>query len=276
MEVDTNKFWEDGYLILRQVLPQSKVARWREAGLHLGKTDLLSDDVLAEVVCEPVLIDAARKILGGQPVYFGDSTAQRGTFAGTGFHKDNSDRLDGNAPDWKVDRYPIIRFGIYTAPHGGDLPLGLDLRRGSLRHPDVTTGEMVSADVQPGDLVVWNGRTTHSGNSMIFKMTGKRLEPNPSSLMVRLTNKFGLPFLYKKHPTERVAIFTSYALASPSLDRHIEYLRQRTYAIEMWERSNWSPAARQLAADAGLELLDTTQMKHDGRPLFQYYQPLPY
>ena len=275
MQLDVERFWSDGFLILRGVLPTTKVARWRKAGFSAGAVDLLSDDVLAEVICEPVIVDAARKILGGKPVYFGDSTAQRGTGAGCGFHKDNSDRLDANAPDWRVDRYPIIRFGIYTQPHG-KLPYGIDFRRGSLNHPDFDTGQMVSAEVEVGDLVVWNGRTTHSGNSHIFKVTGRRLEPNPSSLAVRLTNKFGLAPLYRNHPEERVALFASYGLASPSLDRHIEYLRQRTYAVEMWERSEWSEYARELADKAGLDLLDTTQFVRDGRQLHAQYHAIPY
>ena len=275
MQLNVEKFWSDGFLILRGVLPTPKVARWREAGAEAKAVDLLSDDVLAEVICDPVIVDAARQILGGQPVYFGDSTAQRGTSAGCGFHKDNSDRLDANAPDWKVDRYPIIRFGIYTQPHG-KLPYGIDFRRGSHRQPDFNTGEMVSADVEVGDLVVWNGRTTHSGNSQIFKVTGRRLEPDSSSLAVRLTNKFGLSPLFRNHPAERVALFASYAMASPSLDRHIEYLRQRTYAVEMWERSEWSEYARELARKAGLDLLDTTGFVRDGRPLHAQYHPIPY
>ncbi|GAB5351072.1 phytanoyl-CoA dioxygenase family protein [Qipengyuania sp. 483] len=275
MNLDVEKFWNDGFFILRKVLPPAKVARWRDAGFQVGPVDLLSDDTLAEVVCEPVLIDAAHQILGGQPVYFGDSTAQRGTGAGCGFHKDNSDRLDVNAPDWKVDRYPIIRFGIYTQPHGR-LPYGIDFRQGSHHHPNFDTGRVVSAEVEVGDLVVWNGRTTHSGNSHIFKLTGRRLEPRPTSLAVRLTNKFGLSALFRDHPEERMALFASYALASPSLDRHIEYLRQRTYAVEMWERSEWSPYARDLASEVGLALLDTTQFARDGRPLHAQYHAIPY
>lgn len=273
--IDADRFWRDGYLILRGALPPNKVARWREAGLTAKKQDLLSNDELAEAVCEPVLIDAARQILGGDPVYFGDSTAMRGTFAGCGFHKDCSDRADPKAPDWQVARYPIIRFGIYTQSHG-DLPFGLDLRKGSHNYPDCTSGEMVSADVEPGDVVVWNGRTTHSGNSMIYKWTGRRLEPNPTSIEVRLANRLGGPWLFKSHPQERLALFISYALESPSLDRHIEYLRQRQYAVESWARSEWSQAARQMAAEAGLKLVDVTKLQHDGRELHRFYRPIPY
>lgn len=277
MIVDTDKFWRDGYLVFRGAIDCSKVARWREAGLRAkAKQDLLSDDVLAEVVCDGVLVETARKILGGDPVYFGDSTVQRGTGAGTGFHKDNSDRLDGKAPDWQVDRYPIIRFGIYTQAHGR-LPFGLDVREGSHNIANYTSGKMVNIDVEPGDLVVWNGRTTHSGNSKIFKLIHRRIEPNPASVPFRIMNRLGgLPWLFLGHPQERVAIFTSYALASPSLDRHIEYLRQREYAIELWRSSNWSDDARKRAIEAGLSLLDVTTYTHDGRKLYKYYNAISY
>ena len=33
-----------------------------------------------------------------------------------GFHKDNADRVDPNAPDWN-GRYTVLRFGIYLQDH---------------------------------------------------------------------------------------------------------------------------------------------------------------
>ncbi len=277
MNIDIDKFWQDGFLMLRGILAPEKVARWRAAGLKAtAGQDLLSNDTLAEVICEPVLVESARQILGGDPIYFGDSTVLCGTSAGSGFHKDNSDRLDAKAPDWQVQRYPIIRFGIYTEPHG-KLPYGLDLRAGSHNHADFTSGEMVSATVKPGDLIVWNGRTTHSGNSQIFKLTGHRLKPDPTSFFFRALNKLGgMPWLFVKHPQERVAIFASYALASTSLDRHIDYLRQREYAVENWKNSSWNATTRKKAEDIGLGLLDVTNFKHDGRKLHRLYHAIPY
>lgn len=277
MGVDVDKFWQDGFLIIRNALPQEKVAKWRERGLRANKRqDLLSDDILAEVVCEPLIVDTARQILGGDPVYFGDSTVMRGTEGGVGFHKDNTDRLDWNAPDWKAERYPFIRFGIYTQPHG-KLPHGLDLRVGSHHHADFTSGKIVSAEVEPGDLIAWNGRTTHSGNSKIFRVTRRRLKPDLSKLFVRAVNRLGgMPWLFIDHPQERVAIFTSYALEGPLLDRHIEYLKQREYAVERWKLSQWSNVTRQMADDAGLRLIDVTRFEHDGRELHRFYHPIPY
>jgi hypothetical protein len=277
MDIDCEKFWRDGFLVIRDALSYETVIRWREAGLRSKPNqDLLSDETLAEVICEPVLVECARKILGGKPVYFGDSTVMRGTWAGNGFHKDNSDRFDANAPDWQVDRYPIIRFGIYTQPHG-ELPFGLDVRIGSHLHPDVTSGDMVNLAVEPGDLIVWNGRTTHSGNSKIYKITGRRMNPDPTNLYFRVFNRLGgFPWMFTSHPQERVAIFASYALASPSLDRHIDYLRQREYAVKQWQESEWSSASRAMVKKAGLDLIDVTKFRHDGRILHKDYHPISY
>ncbi len=61
------QFWRDGYLVRSGFFDPVDVMRWREAALARGKTlaDLLSDDVLREIVLHPRLITLARELLGG-------------------------------------------------------------------------------------------------------------------------------------------------------------------------------------------------------------------
>lgn len=267
------RFWRDGYAVIRGAFDQSEVAAWRKQALQeRSEGELLSRPHLREVVCDKRLIDVARAILGDQPVYFGDSTVSIGTAQGSGFHKDNTDRYDGAAPDWSVSRYPTLRFGIYTQSHG-KLPNGLDLKIGSHMMPGRLEGESASPAVDPGDLIVWNGRTSHSANSPRLKIVGARV--NPNGFAWRVIRKLASEKLvYATHPQERVAFFLTYAARHALLDRHIAYLKTRAYAVEMMQASEWDEDARAAARSAGLALLKPDPSDASGHNID--YAPVPY
>jgi hypothetical protein len=274
--LDVDRFWRDGFLVIPRVFDPAQVQRWRERALQRQNkaSDLLTDEVLREVVLSETLLGFADEILGDQPIYFGDSTAMIGP-SGWGFHKDNSDRLDAKAPDWKVDRYPIIRFGVYTQPHGKE-PGSIEFRRGSHMHPDYTTGERFAAPCEPGDVIVWNSRTTHSANSRIVRGLGIRMMPDPYAIPFRAITRFKAEWLFQPLKQERVALFVSYGRDDPLLDRHIEYLRHRAYPWDAWKVSNWSQQTRELAQARGLGLIDVTAFEYQGWPLAKDYAPIPY
>lgn len=264
------RFWRDGYALIPGAFGKAEVRAWREIALaDRSLLDLLSRPALRAIVVDERIVGLARDILGGQPIYFGDSTAAVGTAQGSGFHKDNTDRYDGAAPDWSVERYPTLRFGIYTQPHGR-LPGGLDLRRRSHMTPDLMGGDFQSPAVEPGDLLVWNGRTTHSANSPKLRGLNLRVEANRSLWMA--IRKLHAEWLYARHPEERVAFFVTYALAHPLLDRHIAYLKTRQYAVAAMRRLQWDGDAIELARRAGLSLIkpdprDATGENVDYRPV---------
>ncbi len=272
MAMDVDRFWWDGFLVLPNFFGAAEVMRWRRAALARGPTlaDLLSDDALAEIVCDARIVAAAREILDGDPVYFGDSTAAIG-YNGWGFHKDNSDRLDASAPDWQTDRYPLIRFGIYPQSHDPE-PGGLELRRGSHMIADYTSGEYLSPRVQPGDVIVWNFRTSHSAGVRKLKWPNIRVPHN--KWVGRLNQRVSLEWAMRQQPVERVGLFLTLAREGPLLDRHIEYLKQRAYPWDIWAQSDWSPMVRQKTVAAGLKLIDPTSLKYDGRPVHVDYHPL--
>jgi hypothetical protein len=277
--VDVEKFWRDGFLVIPKVLDPALVQRWREAALEREnkRADLLTDPVLQEVVLNETLIGIARQILDCERlVYFCDSTAAIGR-VGWVFHKDNSDRIDASAPDWTTDRYPLIRFGIYTKPHGGDEPGAIEFRRGSHLVADYTTGERCAAATQPGDLVVWNARTTHSANQRISKVFGWSPSPDMNTLTFRVLRRSGAEhWLMKGERTTRVAIFTMFAKEHPLLHRHMSYLKTRSYPWEMWKASHWTPEVRALARQRGLDLLDPTGLRWDGSPVSDVWVPVPH
>lgn len=277
--VDLERFWRDGYLVIPKVLDPQVVLRWREAAFRMPNhaADLLTDPTLREAVLNDSILAVARAILGTQrPIYFGDSTAAVGK-GGSGFHKDNSDRLDGNAPDWQEDRYPIIRFGVYTKPHGRSEPGSIEFRRGSHRIADFRSGERTTAATEPGDLVVWNGRTTHSGNARVARLFNWCPVPDVESISYRTLLKLHADrWLFKPESSERVALFVSYGKAHRLLDRHVQYLKSRAYPWQTWKVSHWTQETRQLAERAGLGLIDPTGFRWDGQPLNENWAPIPY
>lgn len=276
-QFDADKFWREGYAVFRSVFTPEQVGQWRSAGLARGDSaaDLLSDSQLSEIVLHPAVLAIARAILGGDPVYFGDSTVLIGDH-GSGFHKDNADRDDPAAPDWAVSKYPLIRFGLYTQEHNDRLPGGLDLRVGSHEHCDLTSGPHVSPAVQPGDLVVWNMRITHSGNSRILKYLNHRL--TPSSLFSRVVEKFAGSHLLRSLDDERLGFFFSFGLAGPQLDRYLRYLKSRSYAVDNWHQSHWPSEIRSRIEQTGLSVVDMTgyvPTPEDG-PVNVQHRTIPY
>lgn len=265
-------FWHDGFLHLPGFFPPAEVMRWRQAALARGKTlaDLLSDAVLSEIVLEPRIHELAREILGGDPVYFGDSTAAIG-YNGWGFHKDNSDRLDGSAPDWQTDRYPLIRFAVYCQDHD-PAPGGIEFRRGSHMVPDYETGEYVAPKIRVGDLLVWNFRTSHSAGTRKLKLLGTQIPHR--EWIYRLDRRLGLERFMQQASETRVGLFLTFAKEDPLLDRHIEYLKQRVYPWKMWEASHWSDDVRRKPAKLDLSLIDLTRLEYDGRRVHEEYHPL--
>lgn len=242
-------FWRDGFVILRGLFTPAEVLSMREEALGLDNLnlDLLSIPGLRGVLLDDRLLDVVRSLIGDHLVYFGDSSVWRGT-AVPGFHKDNPDKFDSNAPDWK-GRYPLVRFGIYTQSHKGK-PDGLDLRRGSHEHCSIEVGEHVYAETEPGDVVIWNLRTTHSGGGMT--LGGRPI--NPNSVAASVLRK--LRILHDKPQATRVALFGTFGAPSTHLERNIAYCKTRRFAVDMFLAQRYDTEALSLARMKGVEVRD--------------------
>ena len=229
-------FWQNGYSIIRNVFDPDEIKRWRTEALqhenHLG--DLLSHPTLWKVLFHEKLLEYAQQILGDTPVYFGDSSVRIGSH-GRGYHKDNADRDDYNAPDWTNDPYTLIRFGIYLQDHSQHSG-GLNIRKGSHMTTSNAKGRTIYANTSIGDLVVWNLRTSHSGNGFLLKgLPWLHLPPG--------IGKY-LPHIITRDTGEqRVALFMTLAVQDAHLDRYLDYAKTRTYMVDIWKQSTWNTQA---------------------------------
>ena len=263
---DVKSFWENGYLIIRNVFTPGEISDLRKQAYKVvsedekrGLTepspfnpmcrivvgDLLSKEGLRDVVLDDRLIGIAKQILGGDPVYFGDSTFQVGEGA-RGYHKDNGDRTNQNDPDWQ-GIYPIIRFGVYLQDHT-KYSGGLKVRVASHNTVSTTEGRSVFVDTAIGDVVVWNLRTSHSGNAV-------RLKLFPEVTMDSRIEKRIPAWLKKEEQQERIALFMSYALKGPHLDRFMSYLKGRDYAMKSFKASKFSKDVWEKAKAKKLEVI---------------------
>lgn len=253
--INRDQFYRDGYLLIRAVFSPSEVATYREILKTMLSTsepnfpngDLLSNPLTADFIQDGRLIEITRSLLGGQPVYFGDSSSviYDQNHAVCSFHKDNSDRHDADAPDWRGD-YPILRFGLYMQDHsrsGG----GLMVRAGS--HKSVSKSrklEVLNEEVfgwlngrtryvptKVGDLVVWNLRTTHAGMGRYIRGPIRR----PIS---ERTQKFVPNFLQSDASSQRLAMFATFGLEGSHLDRYLKNLKMRLYMAEIWQNSEYT------------------------------------
>src|SRR5690349_21577676 len=111
--VDCNKFWRDGYLLVRNVFRRAEVDAFRQAMYETEDLsgDLLSNPRLRSILLDSRVLEIAQQLLGQTPVYWGESIAQIGV-SPRGWHKDNVDQENMNGPDWH-GKYDIIKFAIY-------------------------------------------------------------------------------------------------------------------------------------------------------------------
>lgn len=232
--VDVEKFWRRGYQIVPSVYSPAEIRDLRQRVMdskpHGG--DLLSNPLLRDVLLDGRLVGIASQLLGSdQVVYAGDSsfTINSGQH---GYHKDNADRTDKNAPDWQ-SRYTILRFGIYLQDHTKHTA-GLNLRVRSHNHLPLTKGKNIYVRTRPGDVAVWSLRTSHSGNGTLLRFPWWVDDPAPEQ-------DGTYPWYYRvaKKDGDRLAIFAALGLDDAHHHRYVDYLKTRTYICRMWGKSEY-------------------------------------
>jgi hypothetical protein len=271
VEVDVARFWEKGYQILRGVYTPEEVQRFRDGAYKSLGTggELLSRPQLRDAILDGRMVRVARQILGSDDImYAGDSSFTINSKQ-HGYHKDNADRKDSNAPDWQ-GRYTILRFGIYLQDHTKHTG-GLNLRVASHNTPDLSVGKTIYVKTRPGDLAVWSLRTTHSGNGKLLKFP-PWITPEPN------TKRW--PWFYReaKPDGDRIAIFAALGLDDHHMKRYTEYLKTRKYMVDIWRHSRLDPEVFDRAAQIGLKIRDMYNEIKDDPTVGQHtdWQPLPY
>jgi hypothetical protein len=220
--------------------------------------DALADPHLQRWVYDERFIQVAKKLLGGDNLaYFGDggyAVVGHGYTPGKdvgGWHRDNTDRSHLDAPDWK-GRYSLVRFGLYLQDHSSSSG-GLIVRRDS--HNRVLRGWKAHLhdrylNTGIGDAGVWSMRIQHAGLGRCIRgFPGLPLGPY---LQKRLPEFMQAPF----PPVERTGFWISYALDDQHLERHCEYLLNRSERLAMWSEARYSPEVIASCNAAGLKVID--------------------
>jgi hypothetical protein len=265
---DAVAFRAQGYAIVRELFEPDEVAQLRataremiselersghvaddpgrEGTIRSGAGDLLSNARLRHVLLDPRVLGVVEDLLGGKPVYFGDSSFRVGKNGVRGWHRDNVNRRRiRGGPDWHGE-YPLVRCGVYLqdqACHSG----GLALRPCSNRPGRFRPTLPKFVDAHAGDLVAWNLRTVHSGE--VVRMRGLPDLPLHPRLQTRLPGS-----LRVSDGSERIVMFMTFALSGPHLDNYIRYLKSRDYMCAAWSTSRFGPEVWAEAETAGLHV----------------------
>jgi hypothetical protein len=266
--LDRSVFRDRGYTVVRGLFEPEEVRRLRaiaqntvaqaereghvasdpgsEGTIRSGAGDLLSLPSLRHVLLDPRVLGVVAELLGGQPQYFGDSSFRIGKNGVRGWHRDNVNRRRWRGgPDWQ-DPYPLLRCGLYLqdqSRHSGGLALRPRSNRPGLVRP--TLPKLV--DAGPGDLVVWELRTVHSGEAV--RLRGLPDLPLHPRLQTLLPDGVRLP-----DDGERIVMFMTFARPGDHLDHYIDYLKSRDYMQAAWAGSRFEPEVWEQAERAGLHV----------------------
>jgi hypothetical protein len=267
LDVDVDKFWRDGFLILRRLFSPAEFKTMRDqvfASLEGREkrgdpvVDALADPYLKYWVHDERLVTVAKAILQSERLaYFGDGgyavlghKYEAGVDVG-GWHRDNTDRSSTDAPDWQ-GRYSLIRFGLYLQDHRRQSG-GLIVRRTS--HDQILKGLSAHRydrylNTGIGDVGVWSMRIQHAGLGRCIRyMPGLALGPY---LQRKLPEFLQAPFPRE----ERTGFWISYAHPDHHLERHCQYLLTRSERLEMWQHAYYTEDTLKQCQRAGLEVVD--------------------
>lgn len=271
--VDTAGFWRDGYTIVPKVYTRDEIEQFRaDIERSAGpKSDLLANAHLRRVLTDGRLVRIAQRILGtdGPILYAGDSSFTVGNVQ-HGWHKDCADRTDPKAPDWR-SRYTVLRFGVYLQDHRFHTG-GLNLRVGSHEAAQFDTGRNVYVRTGVGDVGVWSLRITHSGNGKLLKFPWAHY-PEPSS-----EDRYPAWTYASADREPRMALFAALGLDDEHHRRYTDYLKTRTYIVNMWRNSSYHEDAIAEAQRGGLQVRDLPSEVRDDPTAGKNktWAPMPY
>jgi hypothetical protein len=248
-------FDEHGWVVLKNFFSPEEISQIhagvkRSVKENYSNTDLLSNPYLSDLtILNPKIVSIVRELIGDTPTYIGDSSI---SFNDTvmSLHKDNPDRFNADAPDWQSP-YSILRMGIYLQDYESSSG-GLILRDKSHNYVSRWRGKIINVKTKPGDFVIWNLRTTHSGSARRYRLF-PNLDVNP------YINKYLPSFLFKPKHNDREALFLSYGKDDHHMKRYVDYLMTRKYALARWKKIHFTPEIQEKSAKAGLKLMDFSQ-----------------
>jgi hypothetical protein len=246
--IDVDGFTRDGFVVVPGALDGARVDTLRRdldvarpRAVRVGGGRVLADPGASIPSVRALLTDRstlalARRLVGDPVMEIHQSAAHFGA-VNRGWHKDCADYMKGDAdgPDWSDD-YRIVHFAWYLqdhVSHGG----GVSFRRGSQRIANDREGEIVTPGVRSGDLVVFDLRTTHFGNTIqlrwkrrgvfldrLWRLTGRAARLTPwaaTSYAVRALHGVFLP----EHGERRLVVFCMYGADDAHTKRFFAWLQ---------------------------------------------------
>lgn len=258
-----------GWVIIRQVFSPDEVKSLRVGVMRASEESLTGDLLMHPTVggdrflLHERFLVVVKAMLSGTPVHFGDASVSIGFQSTPAFHKDNPDRQNGMAPDWQSP-YTIVRFGVYLQDHRTHSG-GLALRDYSNNTADINRGRPFAVPTEPGDVVLWSLRTTHSG--FATRLRGLVNAFVPLTIMAVLLGKKRYSpstLLFRPLDAEpRIALFAAFGIKDAHLDRYLKHLKTRDYAVRRWQATRYSDEMHAEARNSGIEMIDVTEQVQD-------------
>ena len=198
-----DKFKKEGYVILRDVFSEEQVQRFRsfiksKVIDNIGEKqanykdleqtnlkDVLSYPELKDSILNEKLLKSLKIILDSNQIcYWGYSSFRYNEMSYRAIHNDAKN-------DYKnpfISSYPLVRIGIYLQDHKNfsngvkilkntchTNKIGRQLAKKIINQKEIrylkpiNFFNSINADTLPGDVIIWNLRTCHSGNALRFK-----------------------------------------------------------------------------------------------------------
>lgn len=239
---------ENGYCLIKKVFNYKEVTNLRKFVLdnHDKNQDIyLSDnkDLLKFNFLSDNYFNILKETIGKELLYFLDSSTfvdknQKNTGI---FHIDARD----DEEDPSTTEYKVWRIGFYLQDHknySGGIKIIKKSHKKILSNSIrkiyyiikkfyknnykikslIPTFDYINIPSEPGDMIIWNGRTHHCGRF-------KRLKGLEKINLHPLIDRYLPDFLIKNETQERLVIFQNWALKHTSTDNYINYrLNQRS------------------------------------------------
>lgn len=260
-----NYFHQFGYILLRDVFTLHEVEKLRSACKLQGKGDVLGRKEFEYILLDDRIVNPLKQLLGKDIIYFGESNVSVG-FRSRHMHNDSkNDDFDFSKP------YPAVRVGLYLQDHE-NFSEGLKLRPGSHKKYCIDkngvkrafnfwkrtrnlsalyTGRSINVPSRPGDLLIWNLRTHHSGYAVRVK--GLKNHSFHPWIEDRIP-----AFFHHQSDIERYVIFASYGAPSGYFEDYIKNRVQRPdkrkYWIECSKNRFDAPEIQEVARVKGVTL----------------------
>lgn len=270
-EAQLEEFRKNGIIILRNLYSQAEIEGFRKAAfdllersrktgmsyslpaapnLEFFKGDCLSKPEFKDIILDERVISAIQQLVGKKHLfYFGNSIFHIHSDGFRGYHRDNVDRtVDG--PDWHGN-YTMIRCGLYLQNHD-KYSGGLEVIPGSHKSLEPTNNPPEFVKSRAGDLVIWDMRILHSGNTQMPRFFYDHPLPIGSKREMQL-RRFGL---MRKEEKDRLAMFFAYGGDREQVMRFHEFTNAyKDDFIEGWTLSPINKKIVEEAKQKGLEII---------------------